>query len=66
MTIRVAAKRQAVGFNQNFAAWPMGISGFIIQTAFAVVMQGARIVKSRASVFKRNRSFTIDAPASFL
>jgi hypothetical protein len=66
MTVRVAAKRLAVGFNQNFTARPMGISGFKIQTAFAVVMQDTRIMKPRAPVFKRNRGFTIDAPVSFL
>lgn len=66
MTICFTAKRQAVGFNQNFVARPMGISGFKIQSAFAVVMQGTRIMKPRAPVFKRNRGFTIDAPASFL
>ena len=66
MTVRVAAKRLAVGFNQNFTARPMGISGFKIQAAFAVVVQNTRIVKSRAPVFKRNRGFTINAPVSFL
>jgi hypothetical protein len=66
MTLCGAAKRQSIGSNQNFAARPMGISGFKIQTAFAVVVQGALIMKTRAPVFERNRDFTVDASASFL
>jgi hypothetical protein len=66
MTVCGAAKRQTIGFNNNFAARPLGIGGFKIQTAFTVVVQRPGIFEPRTPVFKRNRSFTIDASASSL
>jgi hypothetical protein len=66
MTIRLAAKRQAVGFDAYFAARPMGVSGFKIQPAFAVIVHNTRVMKPRAPVFKRNRGFTMNAPASLV
>ena len=66
MSIGVVAKRQVVRCDAYFAARSLGISGFKIQAAFAVVIQCARILIPRAPVFKRNRNFKAYASASFL
>ena len=62
----IAGKRKVIGFDKNLAARPLGIFGFKIQTALTVVMQGARIMKPRALVFKRNRGFIVYSSVSFL